>query len=63
MLLEVLISLALLIFGLAVVGMQVNKGLDAARAAEIGTKGVMLAETKLAELNSGVVKPETTTTR
>lgn len=57
-LLEVLIALALLIFGLAVVGMQVNKGLDAARAADIGTKGVMLAETKMAELNSGVIVPQ-----
>src|SRR5437762_2603487 len=57
-LLEVLVSLALLIFGLAVVGLQVNQGLEAARQAERGTKAIMLADTKLAELQAGVVKPE-----
>lgn len=57
-LLEVLVSLALLIFGLAVVGMQVNQGLNAAVKAEIGTKGVMLADTKMAELLAGVIVPE-----
>jgi hypothetical protein len=54
----VLVSLGLLIFGLAVVGLQVSQGLEAARRADQGTKAVMLADTKLAELMAGVIKPE-----
>ncbi len=57
-LLEVLISLALLVFGMSVVGLQINMGLEAARHADLGTKAVMLADSKMAELSAGVVLPE-----
>lgn len=57
-LLEVIVALGLLVFGLAAVGLQINAGLDAARSADIGSRAVMLVDTKLAELDSGVVRPE-----
>ena len=57
-LLEVIISMGLLIFGMAVVGLQINAGLDAARTSDIATRAVMLADTKMAELAAGIVKPE-----
>src|SRR5687768_11766664 len=57
-LLEVIISMGLLIFGMAVVGLQVNAGLDAARSADIGTRAVMLAESKLSEFKGGILQPE-----
>src|SRR5690606_10048695 len=50
LLLEALVSLALLVFGMAYVGLQISNGMRMAREAEIGTKAVMLADTKLAEL-------------
>lgn len=57
-LLEVLISMALLVFGMAVVGMQINTGLAAARHADLATRAMMLAEAKMSELSAGVVRPE-----
>jgi hypothetical protein len=59
-LLEVVVSLGLLVFAMAMVGMQINIGLKAARASDIGTRAVMLVDTKLDELYSGVLKPEGT---
>ena len=58
LLLEALVSLALLVFGMAYVGLQISNGMRMAREAEIGTKAVMLADTKLAELRAGVLRPE-----
>ncbi|HOW19672.1 MAG TPA: hypothetical protein PLC79_11590, partial [Phycisphaerae bacterium] len=55
-LLEVLIALAILILGMAAVGMQVNVGLRVANNSEIATRAVMLAESKLAELDAGIVQ-------
>jgi len=55
-LLEVLIALAILILGMAAVGMQVNVGLRVANNSEIATRAVMLAQSKLAELDAGIVQ-------
>jgi len=59
-LLEVVISLGLLVFGMAMVGLQVRAGLDAARATNLGTRALMLTDTILAELDAGVIVPDTT---
>lgn len=58
MLLEVIVSMGLLIFGMVMVGLQINAGLDAARASDIGTRAVMLADSKLSELDAGIIRPE-----
>jgi hypothetical protein len=57
-LLEVIVSIGLLVFGMAVVGLQVNSGLAAARHTDIKTRALMLIDTKMAELDSGVIRPE-----
>jgi hypothetical protein len=57
-LLEVLISMGLLLFGMAFVGMQVNTGLIAAKHADIGMRAVMLADSKIAELKANVIQPQ-----
>ncbi len=57
-LLEVVVALGLLIAGLALVGMQINQGLQAARECDLRTRAMMLVDTKFAELLSGVLKPE-----
>jgi hypothetical protein len=54
-LLEVLLALALLIFGLSVVGIRVTTSLESARKTQLWTTAVMLAETKLADLQAGGV--------
>ncbi|MHC4444169.1 MAG: hypothetical protein ACYTF1_20820 [Planctomycetota bacterium] len=59
-LLEVVVSLGLLVFAMAMVGMQIHSGIDAARASDIGTRAVMLVDTKLAELYAGVLLAEET---
>lgn len=59
-LLEVVISLGLLVFGMAMVGLQVRAGLDAARATDLGTRALMLTDTLLAELDCGAIIPDTT---
>ncbi len=58
MLLEVIVSIGLLLFGMVMVGLQVNAGLDAARRCDIGTRALMLADTKLSELDAGFLQPE-----
>lgn len=57
-LLEVLIALALLVAGLAVVGAQMQSGLQAAYESDMATRAVLLADTKMAELRAGVLEPE-----
>lgn len=57
MLLEVIVSLALLVFGMSVIGYQINGSLDAARATDVGTRALMLVDTKLSELDAGFVRP------
>lgn len=59
MLLEVLVSLALLAFGMAVVGLQIQTGLQMARTADLNTRAVMLIDTKFSELDAGVLVPQT----
>lgn len=54
-LLEVLLALALLILGMAAVGGQINVGLKVAQNTEIATRAIMLAESKIAELDAGVL--------
>lgn len=55
-LLEVIVALAILILGMAAVGMQVNVGLRIANNSEVATKAVMLARSKTAELDSGLMQ-------
>lgn len=55
-LLEVLLSLALLLMGLAVVGLRVNMSLDTARRSNDWTVAVLLTESKMAELQAGAVR-------
>jgi hypothetical protein len=55
MLLEVIVSMGLLLFGMVMVGLQINAGLDAARQADIRTRAVMLADSRFAELDSGAL--------
>lgn len=57
-LLEVVVSLGLLITGMALVGMQVNMGLETARASDLRTRALLLVDTKYAELAAGVLEPE-----
>lgn len=56
MLLEVLISVALMVFGLAVVGLRISTSLESARRTQSWTIGMLLAETKMAELQAGAVE-------
>jgi hypothetical protein len=53
-LLEVLVALAILILGMAAVGMQVNVGLKVATDTQVATRAVQLADTKWSELDAGV---------
>lgn len=55
MLLEVVVSVGLLTFGLAVVGVQVRAGLDAARNTDRATRAMLLTDTVLAELDAGFI--------
>jgi len=55
-LLEVLISLALMVFGLAVVGLRVTTSLESARKSRLWTTSVVLAETTMAELQGGAIQ-------
>ncbi len=58
MLLEVGVSIGLLVFGMAVVGLQINSGLDAARHTDINTRALMLVDTKMGELDAGVIEAQ-----
>ena len=57
-LLEVILSIGLLVFGMAVVGIQVSTGLQAARIVDIDTRAMMLVDTLLAELDSGLIQTD-----
>ncbi|GMU24089.1 MAG: hypothetical protein AMXMBFR13_41660 [Phycisphaerae bacterium] len=59
-LLEVVISLALLVFGMAVVGLQVNGSLAVARSADTNTRALMAADTVLSYIDSGELLPPQT---
>jgi len=57
-LLEVVVALALLTAGMATVGLQIQHALRGAERAEQTTRAVMLAESKLAELDAGLLSQE-----
>lgn len=54
-LLEVLISIALMAFSLAVIGLQISTSLESARKNQLWTTAIVLTETKMAELQAGAV--------
>ncbi|HSW44313.1 MAG TPA: type II secretion system protein [Phycisphaerae bacterium] len=56
MLLEVLVSIGILVFGMAVVGTQISSALQTARSVNIDTQAMMLADTLLAELAGGMIR-------
>ncbi len=53
--LEVVISIGLLVMGLSVLGAQINRARESAHAGEDLTRLIMLAESKIAELETGLV--------
>ncbi len=55
-LLEVIVALAILILGMAAVGMQMNIGLRIAGDSQTATRAVMLAETTMARLDAGDIQ-------
>jgi prepilin-type N-terminal cleavage/methylation domain-containing protein len=57
-LLEVIISLAILVVALAALGELLRNGLRSATAARDLSRATMLAETKLAQITSGLVAPD-----
>jgi len=58
MLLEVVVSLGLLVFGLAMVGAQIRSSLEVAYNDDIQTRAILLADTKISELTAGGVEIE-----
>lgn len=58
LLLEVVIAVGLLVVGMALVGMQIHNSSRASRQAERSMRTLLLAESKLAELDSGLIVPE-----
>ncbi len=59
-LLEVVVSVGLLFFGMVAVGLQVNAGLRVAHDADIKTRAVMLMDSATAALTSGDLQPDLT---
>jgi len=57
-LLEVVIAIGLLAVGLAVIGAQFQSSYLAAEQTDLTVRGMMLAESKLAELDTGLIIPE-----
>lgn len=58
MLLEVVISIGLLVLGLAVIGAQFQNSYVTAHENDRTVRALMLAESKLAELDTGLILPE-----
>ncbi len=56
LLLEVILALAILLMGMAVIGVQMNTSLETGYRDAQTNQALMLAEAKLAQLDSGVVK-------
>lgn len=56
LLMDVVISIGLLLLGLTFIGAQVQKTQDSAHASEDLTKILLLAESKLAELDTGLIR-------
>jgi hypothetical protein len=57
MLLEVLVAIGLLVLGMAVIGGQVQTAADLTRETDHLARLVFLAESRLAEIDSGLVVP------
>jgi len=57
MLLEIVVSVALLVLGMAVIGAQLQSAADTTYATDHLARLVFLAETRMAELDSGLVIP------
>lgn len=57
MLLEVVVAVGILVMGLAFVGMQVQNAANASRRSERALRALLLAESKLAELDTGLIEP------
>lgn len=58
MLLEVLVSMALLLLAMAVVGGQVRSSLSVADTVNINSRAVLLADSKISEVAAGVLHPK-----
>ncbi|NLE57763.1 MAG: hypothetical protein GX616_05335, partial [Planctomycetes bacterium] len=58
MLLEVIVALGLLVFGLAIVALQIDSGLKIAKSNRLYTQAMMLVDSKLAEVEAGVIQPD-----
>lgn len=58
MLLEVMVALGLLVFGLAIVGLQIDTGLKIAKTNRLYTQAMMLVDSKLSEVEGGVIQPD-----
>lgn len=56
LLLEVILSIGLLVFGMAVVGVQVRSALDIARIVDTDTRAMLLVDSLLAELDAGMLR-------
>jgi len=54
-LLEVIVSIGLLVFGLAVIGVRISSALQTARSVDFDTRAMMLTDTLLAELDAGMI--------
>jgi hypothetical protein len=57
MLLEVIVALGLLVFGMVMVALQIDSGLKVARSNDLQTRAMMLVDSKLNEIESGIIQP------
>jgi hypothetical protein len=55
---EILVALAILILGLTVIGSQFHSSWEASRTTERFYKALLLAESKLAEIDTGLIPPD-----
>ncbi|MCK4661008.1 MAG: hypothetical protein KAV82_15915 [Phycisphaerae bacterium] len=58
MLMEVVLAVGLLVVGMAFVGMQIQNSSRSSRRAERSMRALLLAESKLSELDAGLIIPE-----
>lgn len=56
-LLEVVVSLGLLVAAMAVIGYQISTSLNMAQATDLRTRTLLLVDSKMAELDAGVLNP------
>lgn len=58
LLMEVVLAVSLLVVGMAFIGMQIHNASRAAARAERSMRALLLAESKFAELDAGLIPPE-----